>query len=222
MSFVKDLFGGGKQTTTQKVERLPPAFPQIFTGAGGSLETTGTAERPVARINLPSQIQELREEALGGSRALLGDIQGDIGTLRGLENPLIQARQRPIREEIQRGQRRVGEEFGRRGVFGTFRQQAEEDIGFRGAQALGEADVQARRETLDAILQRQAFQRDVTGDVARAGQELLAQELTTLGLSDAAINQIIQSQLPSQTTKTEPGTPIGETIGSLLFAAGGL
>ena len=243
----KTLFGGSKSRSEQRVSaipRLPPVIPSIGTQQGSFLRVTPTFETsgaPVGSIRSPGtdptisnlgaltgldvnlglapQIQALREETLAGRRGLIGDVQGDIERLRGLENPFIRARVQPFVEQREQAAR----EAARRGVSGPLAALATNPFTAQIAdqQALAQFDTQA------AIRAGQQQVQSLLADVSGEGQQLLAQELELLGLSQQQVRDIINSQLERQIVsqtdeKRRQEAGIIPSLGSLAGGIGGV
>lgn len=240
-------FGGAKSESQQKlsiIPRLPAVIPSIDTAAGSFLRVTpniSDSPTPIARIRgrgpdepitnigalkglgieigLAPEIAAIREEVLGGRRDLIGDVQGDIETLRGIQNPFIQARVAPFVEEQERARRSAI----RRGVAGPLTSLATKPFTRQIAdqQALATFDAQA------AIRQGQEQIRALLSDVSGEGRALLEQELRLLGLSQQQIRDIIASQLPRQVvsaaeSKSSQQTGVAGQLGSLAGGIGGV
>lgn len=158
-------------------------------------------------IGLAPQIGALREEGLTGIRSLLGDVQGDIQTLRGLENPFVQARVQPFVAERERARR----DAIRRGVAGPLTALAtnpfQAQIAEQGALATAEAQ--------GAIREGQAFIRELLSDITGEGRQLLEQELALLGFGQQQIRDIIASQLERPTTA---GTTSSQRVEKGIFS----
>ncbi len=131
-------------------------------------------------LQLAPEIGQIRQETLSGRRALLGDVMGDIGTARGLDNPFIQARVRPFLEQQEQARRGAA----RRGVFGPLQALATNPF----TQAIADQTALATRES-------QEFARGLLGDISGEGQQLLQQELELLGLGQQQVRDIIASQM---------------------------
>lgn len=144
--------------------------------------------------SLAPEIGQLREESLAGTRGLIGDVQGDIETLRGLENPFSRARVQPFIEQQERARR----DATRRGVSGPLSALATNPF----TQQIADQGALAAVETQGAIRQGQETIRGLLSDVSGEGRQLLEQELRLLGLGKDEIQQIIQSQL-DQTVASE-------------------
>lgn len=248
----ESLFGGGQAQSQQRISiipRLPAVTPNITT-AGGSfinagLTTVPGGGGPVGSIQIPGkrntkifdtgalsgvdlniglapEIAQLRAEGLGGIRSLLGDVQGDIQTLRGIENPFVQARVQPFVAERERARR----DAIRRGVAGPLTSLATNPF----QAAIAEQGALATAEAQAAIRQNQELIRALLSDVTGEGQRLLEQELQLLGLGQQQIRDIINSQLERPTTASTtseqeqqsglfPGLPeAGKFVGGLLGA----
>ena len=153
----------------------------------------------------------MREEGLAGVRSLIGDVQGDIETLRGLENPFIQARVSPFIEERERARR----DAIRRGVAGPLLSLATNPF----QRQIAEQGALATAESLQFRQQGQELIRGLLSDVTGAGRQLLEQELKLLGLSQDQISQVIASQL-TQPTATEQRQESSAGIFPALFPGG--
>ncbi len=214
----KALFGGSKSESQQRlsiIPRTPPVIPRIGTTAGSFLRATptfGAASDVAGKISMPGtdtpitnagmltglgidvglapEIAAIREEALGGRRGLIGDIQGDIETLRGMENPFIRARVAPFVAERERAAR----EASRRGVSGPLAALATNPFTAR----IAEAEALATMDAQGAIRAGQEQIRGLLSDVSGEGRQMLMQELELLGLSQQQIRDVIASQLERQ------------------------
>lgn len=218
MGGISKAFGGqkasGGSSTPWVIPRLPAVSPNFSTSAGSYLRTglsTQSDITPKSRllsggrdvqnltgvdvdIGLAPQIGRLREEGLAGFRNILGDVQGDIQTLRGLENPFMQARVQPYISERERARR----DATRRGVSGPLLAMATNPF----TQNISEQGALAAFESQAAIREGQTLARQLASDISGSGQELLRQELALLGLSADVVQMIINSQL-EQTTDSQ-------------------
>ena len=243
----KKLFGGSKSRSEQRasiIPRLPPVIPSIGTQAGSFLratptfETSGAAvgsirspgENPVITnrgaftgldidVGLAPEIGALREETLAGRRGLIGDITGDIETLRGAENPFIRARVQPFVEQ----QAAAARDAARRGVSGPLAALATNPF----TQQIAQQQALATFDTQAAIRQGQEQIRGLLADVSGEGQQLLEQELALLGLSQQQIRDAVASQLDRQVIsqteqKTDQEGGIVSGLGSLAGGVGGV
>lgn len=212
------LFGGQKKQSQTGapfvIPRLPAVSPNISTAGGSFLRSTlGTRSDITPRSRLLSggrdvqnltdvgidigfapEVAALREEGLEGFRNILGDVQGDIQTLRGLENPFMQARVQPFVAQRER----AGRDAARRGVSGPLSALATNPF----TAQIAEQGSLAAFDSQQAIAQRQVLARELAGDISGVGQQVLAQELAALGLSAEVIQMIINSQL-EQTTDAQ-------------------
>ncbi len=204
---LKKVFGGSKSRSESgpvTIPRLPAVIPSLRTGQGSFLTATPTfapGGQPGGggvrgqdaltgldiNVGLSPEIQALRDETLAGRRGLISDVQGDIDTLRGIQNPFIQARVAPFVEERERAARAAS----RRGVTGPLAALATNPFTRQIAdqQALATVDAQA------AIRAGQQQIQSLLTDVSGEGRALLAQELELLGLSQQQVRDIIASQL---------------------------
>ena len=200
----KKLFGGAETKSEDRVSiipRLPPVIPNISTGRGSFLNVTptfATSGQQIGEIRAPGpnvpitnrgalagldinlgfapEIDEIRAETLGGRRNLLSNVQGDIETLRGLQNPFIRARVQPFIEQRERAAR----EASRRGVTGPLSALATNPF----TRQIADQTALATAEAQTAI---------------RSGQSLAQSLLTALGLGNDVIQTIIASQLERPT-----------------------
>ncbi len=164
------------------------------------------------------------KEVLGLTRGQLEQVQQDIATTRGLENPFIQAIRVPFQRERQR---LAGEEagitrnFGRRGVFGTLREQAtapvrlaREQLAEREAGAVTTGQLQVQ----ELVDRQRNLARSLTSDISGQQQLQLQTALSALGLSNEAVLNIIRSQFPTgqAASESERFTGVIPAIGSLF------
>lgn len=243
----RTLFGGGKSESEQRasiIPKLPPVIPSIGTGAGSFLRATPTfagagpavgsirapgTNVPITnrgaltgldlQIGLAPEIEAIRAETLAGRRGLIGDVQGDIETLRGIENPFMRARVQPFVEQ----QAAAAREATRRGVSGPLAALATNPF----TRQIADQQALATFDTQQAIRAGQEQIRTLLSDVSGEGQALLAQELELLGLSQQQIRDIIASQLSRDVvsttdTRTRDEEGIVPTLGSLAGGIGGV
>ena len=204
---LKKVFGGSKSRSESgpvTIPRLPAVIPSLRTGQGTFLTATPTITaggQPAGggvgaggeltgldiNVGLAPQIQALRDETLAGRRGLISDVQGDIETLRGIQNPFIQARVAPFVEERERAARAAA----RRGVSGPLAALATNPFTRQIAEQQALATVDAQGAIRAGQQQIQSLLTDVSGE----GRALLEQELGLLGLSQQQVRDIIASQL---------------------------
>lgn len=224
----KTLLGGpSKQktsTTPTTFPRLPAVRPRISTGRsvlGADLtigQTIGSEPIGLKGIDITTEldpeIAQLRQEALTGRREILGDVLGDISTLRSLENPFVQARVSPLVSERERARR----DAVRRGVSGPLTALATNPFN----QAISEEGARAAFDVQIAIKQSQEVARGLLGDISGEGRQLLEQELALFGLAQQEIRDIINSQLEQTVASSSQTQQTGAQKGLLGPLAGGL
>lgn len=211
--------GGGlfSSSSRTRVARRTPIRPTVQTRGGGFLSIGGTKRDPTVAVGLPGA--GLREESLAGTRGLLGQVNRDIQTMRGLENPFIRARVRPLERRRDSVLADIGRDFGRRGVTGSLRARE-----LTGATETFDAQIADQRaiaqtEALNAVFQRQGFVEQLNRRVGEVSREEMQQALAELGIAQDAINAFIRSQFPGGGTTTQ--TPsAASSIGAALIAAG--
>ena len=160
---------------------------------------------PIIDVSLPESIAQLREEALSGTRGLRDDVTRDIDTLRGLENPFIQARVRPFEEA--RDERLAGltRDVRRRGGFNAATERFITGTGEQLERGIADQRVLATQEAQTAIRGAQQFAAALDERIGTIGQQELAQVLAELGLGQQALQQFLASQqVASQTTRGRP------------------
>ena len=198
---MSSILGGSKQSPGSIVPRLPAVSPNLRTGAGSELTTDldfnfvpekkGPGRVLLSGIdvqaNLAPQIGEIRDQTLGGIRNLIGDVQGDIQTLRGLENPFIQARVNPFIAQREQAARSAA----RRGVQGPLAALATNPF----TSQIADQRALALQESQQAIARGQQQIQSLLQDQSRQGEVLLKQELELLGLEQQEVQDIIASQL---------------------------
>ena len=221
MSVLRTLFGGSESETVsrpQVIPRLPPSLPTLGTGAS-QLITGGTAAAPTVDITLDPRIQALRDESLGGLRGLVGDVQGDIQTLRGLESPFVQARTQPFVQARDAAARSAA----RRGVGGPLAALATNPF----ERELAQQRTLATAENQAAIARNQQMLQGLLGDISGQGQQMFEQELQLLGLTQQQARDIVASQLApvtgqvSQTQQEQFGGLFPGGIPSMFSFLGG-
>lgn len=223
----KTLFGGTEsETRPQTIPRLPAITPSISTGAGSRLGADLKFGRGQGKgspfgltgvdinASLAPAIEAIRQEALTGRRDLIGGIQGDIDTLRGQQNPFIQARVNPFIEQ----QERAGRDAGRRNVQGPLAALATNPF----TQQIADQGVLATVESQQAIRQGQQMIQSLLADQSGEGQQLLAQEMALLGLGQDEIQQIIDSQLQQTVAQRQDSETTGGIIPGIAKLAGGI
>ena len=161
------------------------------------------------QASLAPQIGEIREQTLGGIRNLIGNVQNDIQTLRGLENPFINARVAPFVAQREAAAR----DAARRGVSGPLAALATNPF----TAQIADQRALALNESQDAISRAQQQIQSLLQDQSGQGQQLLQEELALLGLQQDQIRDIIASQLGQQTEAT-----ITQERPNLLTGAGRL
>ena len=200
----KAIFGGGEsEPELVKVPRLPPVQPKVELPFGAGFQVTGGAQTPTLRFTGFEAPAALGQEVLGLTRGQLEQVQQDIATTRGLENPFVQAIRVPFQRERQRlagEEAGVTREFGRRGVFGTLREQAtapvrlaREQLAEREAGAVTAGQLQVQ----DLISRQRTLARSLASDVTGQQELQLRTALSALGLSNEAVRNIIASQFPA-------------------------
>ena len=169
---------------------------------GAGFQVSGGAVTPTLRFTGFEQPTALGQEVLGLTRGQLAQVQEDIATTRGLENPFIQAIRVPFQRERQRlAEREAGitREFGRRGVFGTLRTQATAPVSLAREQ-LAEREVGAvtagKLQVQELINRQRELSRSLASDVTGQQRIQLETALTALGLSNDAVQNVIASQFP--------------------------
>ncbi len=209
---MSSILGGSKQSPGSIVSRLPAVSPNLRTGAGSSLTTDldfdlipeqkGPGRVLLSGIdvqaNLSPQIGQIREQTLGGIQNLIGDVQGDIQTLRGLENPFIQARVNPFIAQREQAARSAA----RRGVQGPLAALATNPF----TAQISDQRALALQESQQAISRGQQQIQSLLQDQSGQGAQLLQQELALLGLEQQEVQDIIASQL----SQTEGGPTLRE------------
>lgn len=199
---MSSILGGQKQEAGGILPRLPAIAPTLRTGAGSGLQTdlhfgrfgdSAFLKGATIDASLAPQIGEIREETLGGIRNLIGDVQGDIQTLRGLENPFIQARVNPFIAQREAAARSAA----RRGVQGPLAALATNPF----TAQIADQRALALQESQQAIGRGQQQIQSLLQDQSGQGAQLLQQELALLGLEQQEVQDIIASQL-SQAQET--------------------
>lgn len=124
-------------------------------------------------------------------KLLAGEIGGDIEALRGELNPFIQARVTPLREALSERVARTKQDYSRRGVFGTLRSHAVQNIETLGQREIADQTALATQEIFSSILQRQ-------GLIGQLSEAELSQTLQRQGLAaqvySAAFDQTLRQQ----------------------------
>lgn len=188
------------ETNTVTNSRFAPSLFQTGTTGGSSIQTSQLGpDRFKAGVFLPQDIQALRAENLGGIRSLLESIRGSGGSI-------LNARLRPLQDQIsaQGGLLRRG--LARRNVTGTLANNEMTNFSNKAGLALGDA----RAMATDDLIRTESMLNDKIGGVAN---DVLDQELRSLGISQNAITSIINSMSATSSQKTTSNDPLTSVNG---------
>jgi len=191
-------------TLTQTNTRFPPSLFNLETTGGSALRTAMTGPDTFkAGLFLPQDIQGLRAENLSGIRDLLASIRGNQGSI-------LEARLGPLQRQLAGRPEAVDRDFARRGISGTFRNDAVSNESRRVGEALGEAKSLALNDLIST-------ETGLLDRISGAADSVLGQELASVGLSMDAVKTIIDSMRTSSTTEKEndPGGSL-EGIANIL------
>jgi hypothetical protein len=245
---VKSLIGGSKsKSTTSSMPQVIPANPfNIQTGSGGISATPAGAT-----VTLYPYARNLYREGAGVLRdygsvfrpafdTATGLITEDIGRMRSAENPFIQARVRPLEQQIATGRGQLQRGLSQRGVFGSLGATEMANYDLRTQAQLGDARAQATVEALNAELAsinqlvttatgRAELERGLAESFATMGDSELRYTLAEMGLGQEAINAIIQDRRvetqKQSTIKEKSSKGILSAlpgVGSILGTIGGI
>ena len=253
------LFGGSSSKQESKPVEMR-AYPFTFqTGAGNISATPGTyatwdEKRGIQKTpGSPTQVSVDMDRGYstryGQSGSVLGSllptyqgvsdegvnlIRGDIQRFRDNENPFVQARVTPLKQEYARQYGELQRGLGRRNVFGSiganelmrFSNQANREIADQGALATQEAtaaSLQATNDLLSAAKSRADVENVVAEQWRTLGDAELTAVLKEMGLGMAAIELLVQDRrlsTQSEQKTDDSGKGILNTIGRGLFAFG--
>lgn len=116
----------------------------------------------------------------------IGNTRGMIDRARGNQNAFIQARVNPMEAQVAQQRGALERSLGLRGLSGSsFGDQAMRSFGLDTERALGDARAQATQEAL-------GFESSLNQLLSQGGSQLLAQELSALGLSDQNISRLLE------------------------------
>jgi hypothetical protein len=199
-------------TITNVNQRFNPTTFETGTTGGSRIDTSQTGpDRFKAGIFLDPDIRGLRGEELSGIRNLLSSIQGERGSI-------LDARLRPLEENLAGQTAGITRDLARRNVFGSLRNNEINNSNRSVQRQLGDARALANNDLINV-------ESRLNAQIGESANELFGQELSTLGLSQNAINTIINSMRGGGSTQTEsdPGGTL-EGIGNVLdfiFGLGG-
>lgn len=205
------LFGSKNQEQTTKSIGIQPKRIRSSFGNSSLNSDINTAGTVTNSLSLDPIIEQLRNESLSGFRSLLGSLNSDIDSLRGNQNAFIDARVNPLQEQFAESRGRLSRDTARRGVFGSLANNELERFDIGTGRALADQRALATNDALNAILQRENFQRQLFGDINTVAQQELSEALQGLGLQSNAANVLIQGNSSgntgSTTTSTQSGNP---------------
>ncbi len=254
----KTLFGGS--SSSQKSSPLEyRAYPFTFqTGAGSISATPGTyatwdEKRGIQKTpGSPTQIGVNMDRGYttryGQASSVLGSllptyqgvsdegvnlIRGDIQRFRDNENPFVQARVNPLKQEYAAQYGALQRGLGRRNVFGSigsnalmdFSARANREIADQAALATQEAtaaSLQATNDLLSAAKSRADVENVVAEQWRTLGDAELAAVLKEMGLGLAAVELLIKDRRLSTQSEQKSSSDEGilSTVGRGLFAFG--
>lgn len=203
MSFIGDLFGGSEQTVVNQARVLPfQAFDLI-----GDRSTLSSRPK---RSNL--RLDPRIDRALTQNRASTTSL---LNRVRGNQNPFIEARVSPLIERLSGLPAQTQRDFARRNVFGSI---ANNEVNQLREDVAGEIGNARALATQDAL----GFERAVLGDQRRGALDLLTKELSALGVSQDAINAVLNTRQVAGGTQTSSGSSTTEGLGNIgrLLLAG--
>jgi len=212
---LEDTFGS---RGSREIQRLPPTVAQIQGSGGTGVTTTGSTLNPIFDVNLGSG--QLRQESLGDARDMRGQVNADIQTLRGLENPFVQARVRPLEQARDERTAQLTRDVRRRGGFNSL---TENFIGGQerlADQQIGDQRVIATQESQGAVRQAQQFSAMLSERIGNIGQEEINQAAAEIGLGQNQLQLFLDSQKVSGETSSSFNP--GEAIGSIFSIVGGI
>lgn len=231
------LFGGKKESksttstggtqTRRTTGAVQPAFPFSIRGNIAS----GSFRNGRSNFSLGSDFtQNRRQEALRTFRDIDKSTQGDIQSLRSLENPFIRARVRPTEERVARGLADTERGLARRGLQGTLASNELFRLGEAGGREIADQTALAQRESLDAITVRQNQRAAIASGIQNIGESQLRQALAELGFGLESVNTFLRSRAQASGDFTTTGEDTGQSdtrgkssgdftgLGNLLFA----
>lgn len=214
----------GQTSSTQSGQNIF-SDPIALQGAGsaGPLGQSSFKVNPLGTdsfIQLPSGIRENRADLYSRTVGLGNDVQGDIDTLRGIENPFIRARVRPTEEKFARLRADTERGLARRGVQGTLA--TNEMLRIQDAESREVADqtAKAQMEALSGILQRQDFQQSLQNSLRAYTQDEVAQAINELQiLSGQTVTSFGSVKNTGQTQTGEKQDSPAEGIGTVFDAS---
>ena len=229
MSFVKDLFGGGKKTQT--VVSNPGQAPitympgHTFSGFAGtqpfSFSPSGATVgvHPSVR-NTFSKYGGLTDTALGRTGQLITDLKGNA-------NPYIAARVRPLEQSINERRGDLSRSLGQRSIYGSLANNEMLKFDTAAQRELGDQRALATNDTLNALYAAEGLDRSVRGDVLSLADGYLKTSLSELGLSLEGLNLALSGSNRRATdiaggtssTTTNPPSDILGGIGSIIGIA---
>lgn len=229
MSFVKSIFGGGKQktTTSSTASTVPITYASPFTFTSNFGTGSASFGGDGSTINMNPAIQTNMNRFGQLTNQSLGRTGNYISELRGNANPFINARIRPLEESINNRRDELSRSMTRRGVVGSLANN--EMLKFDNAAQRELADQRAlmTNDTLNSLYQMEGLDRAVRGDVLTLADAQLKDDMARLGLSleglqlalSGAGRRATDVAGETQTTTTKGGSNILGGIGSIIKIA---
>lgn len=225
MSFIGDLFTGGtkKSTVTQTA---PATFAPGYSfrsnagGAFGAFSPAGSTVDVTSAIPANyAKFGRLTDSALGRTGGMIKD-------LRSNANPFIQARVRPLQQNINERRMDLSRSMSQRGVQGSLANNELIKFDTAAQQQLADQRALATQDTLSALYQAEGLDQSVRGEVLTLADNYLKQDLAKLGLSLEGMKLALsgsqrQTSGGSQVSRESGGSDFGSVlsgIGSIVGA----
>lgn len=214
------IFGSDKEKTEQSstsssvesITRQPRLNFNASANTGGRIKLTNAeSNNPSVRTTISPQAVGATQTALGNSRGALGRIEETLAGLRSNVNDFVRARVDPLEASLASRRAQTERALSRRDVFGSLVTNEIREFDNNADQQLGNARALAANEAASSIAQFETLARGVSSDIAGAGQQLLQQDITALGLNLEALRLSSANQLATGGTRQTEGAATSTT-----------
>lgn len=226
---------GGLLASSQARKNMPKGAPEIDLNR---LFSAGASTLQGGNLNIDPAVGGVRDDFLsrlnqvsqpGGNFDFGSRFRGLGEEFAGNQGSLINARMNPLRQQVAQQGGALQRNLGRRGVQGTFANQAMTNFGMEAGRQLGDAQAMATNDAMGArtnlLGAEQGAESALTQLLAGSNQQLLSQELAKLGLGANSIMGL----LGAQNTAASINAPLqqkqadlqNELFGGMLGSLGG-
>lgn len=221
------LFGGSEKTTVTpnaSIQLSPLYGFQGGSSTGASLSAVpGSGAFNTAFSPLSMRGVEVGEAGNTSGRGRVFDM---IGKLKSNQNPFIQARVNPIRDEMARRRADLSRSIAQRGVMGSLGNNELLKFDSQADRELADQTALATNEALTSLMSAEGLIKGLNEGQVEIANEYLRRDLSALGLDLNAVQIALSGRQFSDggsTTKTSGGGDFGSTllgIGSILTGIG--